>query len=429
MAHIYGQLEKAQLEMLSAEPANAPLGYVFMDTTEGVAKVKTAAGFVRLQGLTGNAKIITTDSDPSAGSGLAAPIGSLALNQTNGSAYSKTGATDTGWIQLSIPGNALLKTGDTATGPINFAGPVAHSGSVSTLGPVTHSGTVNYAGNIISDVRIVDGKGIVTAQGLIAGSLLNVRTWANTGTTTPTTDTIYEPTIGTRMIFVEVIGGGGAGGNSSIGSPSNDNRIRVAGGGGGGGYISAFVKNIRSSGLPIQMSLRVGHAGQKSTSTNATGGSGGQSRFSFSGLTLFANGGSGGAHSSTSSAVSRRIGSGGSGGTTSTDGSHSNVVVIEAIAGTTGGDTLGSADLGFEYNIYTIAVGSGGAYAKASSLPAQYVLATSDATTSSGITSGLNGLDAINFGCGGAGSGVVNLDADATGGKGAAGRVIIYEYA
>jgi hypothetical protein len=45
MAKIYGQLEKAQLELLSASPPSAPTGYIYYDTTENQAKIKTPTGF------------------------------------------------------------------------------------------------------------------------------------------------------------------------------------------------------------------------------------------------------------------------------------------------------------------------------------------------------------------------------------------------
>ena len=45
MAKIYGQLEKAQLELLASAPADAPTGYVFYDTSSDQMKIKTPSGF------------------------------------------------------------------------------------------------------------------------------------------------------------------------------------------------------------------------------------------------------------------------------------------------------------------------------------------------------------------------------------------------
>lgn len=42
---VYGPLEKAQLEVLSAEPSSAPNGFVYFDSTIGAARVKTALGW------------------------------------------------------------------------------------------------------------------------------------------------------------------------------------------------------------------------------------------------------------------------------------------------------------------------------------------------------------------------------------------------
>ena len=118
MAKIYGQLEKAQLELLASEPASAPTGYVFLDTAESVIKIKTAAGFKRLLQLTGTTKILEVTSAPSSGAGQAASIGSLAVHTTTGAVYAKTGSGDTAWSTLASL-NPLVN--ELYEAPIEFA--------------------------------------------------------------------------------------------------------------------------------------------------------------------------------------------------------------------------------------------------------------------------------------------------------------------
>lgn len=71
------------------------------------------------------AEIISTTVDPTA-SGLDAPIGTIALNETNGSVYSKTGAGTTAWTYIVPTGTAvtgLSKSGSSAlTGNVTLSG-------------------------------------------------------------------------------------------------------------------------------------------------------------------------------------------------------------------------------------------------------------------------------------------------------------------
>lgn len=377
MAQIYGQLEKAQLEMLASEPANAPLGYVFMDTTEGVVKVKTAAGFVRVQGLTGTAKIITTDSDPSAGSGLAAPIGSLALNQTNGSAYSKNGAADTAWVQLSIPGDALLKTGGTMSGNITFN----------------------------------SGFGSVTSAGLVAGNLINKRVFL-TGNST------YTPTTGTRLIYIEMVGGGGGG--RGVAAVSASEKSSAGQGGAAGTTIEALLKV--NSGDVGTYSIGVGGTAGAATGTDSAT-AGGNTTFSISGCSLIANGGA-------------------KGSTNSVNLSHVNI--DGPIPVTTGSSVAGS---GVVYS--AILANNSVSKASATSFPVgTYVFDTAitfiavstsifgyrhgytnviSETTCHNANSNRKVLNGV-LGAGASGS-VNTVLADQQGGAGGTGAIVIYEYA
>jgi hypothetical protein len=62
-------------------------------------------------------QIVEVGSDPSAGGGTVAPIGSVAL-VTNGSTYTKSGSGDTAWTQLATGGGGL--TGSGSSGALAF---------------------------------------------------------------------------------------------------------------------------------------------------------------------------------------------------------------------------------------------------------------------------------------------------------------------
>lgn len=394
MALIYGQLEKAQLEMLSAEPASAPLGYVFMDTSEGVVKVKTAAGFVRVQGLTGTAKIITTDSDPSAGSGLAAPIGSLALNQTNGSAYSKNGAADTAWVQWSTPGDALLKTGGTMSGAIDLGNNALTGVSSLAAGSIsgfTASGNIGFSGNY----------GHVIPSGDAAGKLVGFEFW-DTGPRE------YTPGNHVRLIVVELWGGGGGGGSCTADSDA----CRSGGGGGGGGYRSFMFKNVHQiTGANRNAYIVIGGGG-------GANGAGNPSSITFDGVVITCNGGGGG-----SSAVNSyfAVGSGGAGGTTGQTGSSTRHKSIVSLNGHPGGDSL-AYYIGYPTAGYFALSGPGGTSGLYPTHPAQMA----------GNTTGNVGVDGVNgytHGCGGSGSSLAWSTTARSGGTGFRGAIRIYEYA
>ena len=122
--------------------------------------------------LNGGAKILSLNVDPGAGSGTAAPIGSLAMNETSGAIFQKTGAANTAWVSVSSTG-ALPTAGGTMTG----------------------------------DITLTAGTGLKTAGGLTAGALIGIQQL------TATTSSTYTPTPGTRLIFVKMCaGGGGSGG-------------------------------------------------------------------------------------------------------------------------------------------------------------------------------------------------------------------------
>ena len=207
MAIFYGQLEKAQLENLSAEPVGAPLGYIYHDTTSDCAKVKTSDGFKKLLGVSGSSKIITTSSAPNGATGLVAPIASLALVESDGTVFVKVGSGNLEWEQLQSDALALRTTGGTMTGDINLSGSSKiKSGSL--------------AGYLFT--------GETTLTGLEAFS-------------SPTQT--YTPNSNAKALIIELLGPGGSYTHTHAAANSS---ISVSGAAGGGAYAKVLLKNLPS---------------------------------------------------------------------------------------------------------------------------------------------------------------------------------------
>lgn len=214
------------------------------------------------------------------------------------------------------------------------------------------------------------------------GRLLNVQRFAASGT--------YTPTAGTRLVRVTVVGGGGGGGacsNTAAGQTS------VGSSGGGGGYAIGLLA-VPSAGAAVTVGA-AGAAGSGGTPVGQPGGSSG-----FAGLT--ASGGSGGA---VGSAVAPPNATGGSGGGLGTGGNISNgsgtsgapgihVSTGAVIAGMSGATLFGGA-------VSNAAVGGAGADGQGGGAP----------------------------GAGGSGGVATQAQPGRQGGNGAAGIVIIEEYA
>lgn len=176
------------------------------------------------------AEVISTTLDPSAGAGLAAPIGTIALNETTGAMYQKTGAGDTAWVVASSTG-ALPTAGGTMTGNITF-------------------GT---------------GFGDVTSGGLVAGKLINKQLLI------ATTSTTYTPTVGTRLIHIFAVGGGGGSGGLTATSSTT---VQCTEAGGHGGFVEVLAKVTDSVGT-----YSCGTGGTAGTSAPTNGGTGGTTTF------------------------------------------------------------------------------------------------------------------------------------------------------
>jgi hypothetical protein len=218
------------------------------------------------------------------------------------------------------------------------------------------------------------GAGWVTAYG---GRLLFVRYLAASAT--------YFPVSGTNMIEVELVGGGGAGGGA-IG-PGAGNVSAGAGGGGGG-----WGRKLITSGFSgVSYTIGAGGTGV----LGAAGNNGGATSF---GGFITASGGIGGTLGSPLPSTTNSLNGQGDGGSCS--GGDLNVIGY-------------AGDAGFYANIPVSGKGGGSPYGDG----APYV---------SFVNSGLN---AVNYGSAGSGASLQPpFSANAAGGRGASGLIIVREY-
>jgi len=125
--------------------------------------------------LNDKAKILPSNGSPAAGAGLAAPIGSLALDYTNGKTYKKIGALDTDWSELGsgVGGINYITNTDAGSGTAGWstyadaagAQPVDGTGGTpnvtwtrSTTTPLR--GTADF--NFVKDAADRQGQGVST---------------------------------------------------------------------------------------------------------------------------------------------------------------------------------------------------------------------------------------------------------------------------
>lgn len=228
-----------------------------------------------------------------------------------------------------------------------------------------------------------DGTNIVTA--LAPGSLISNQVISSTGT--------YTPSVGTKTILVECIGGGGGGGGLLAPGTSGHS---VTGGGGGGGYALSLISPVATS-----YSISIGSAGTGGTAGNA-GGSGGSTSF---GTLCVASGGGGG------------------NANTTTESTTSAIVSIAGIpgVGTTGNILISAGERG-EAGIGTANGNLGGAGGSSRAGRGGVRVGASAGNAS-------NGSAGLGFGCGGSGAAAAATTTGAVGGAGTSGLVIIWEYA
>lgn len=213
----------------------------------------------------------------------------------------------------------------------------------------------------------------------MSGRLIAVKSFTSSGT--------YTPTAGTKKIIVEAFGGG-AGGRSYTSSVS----YQVGGGGGAGGYFKGLITNVPSS-----VAVTVGAGG-------AADGIGGNTLF---GSLITAAGGQPGILNATTDGSAALTAGGGGGGTFSFD--NTSVTTIMASRGGPGSPGIISGGNGVGGNGGNSFSGGG---------------ALGPSTSSNTV-----GNDGAQYGGGGSGGikRVSNSDAG-SGGVGAKGYVIVYEY-
>lgn len=322
--------------------------------------------------LNGGAEVISTTSDPSSGGGLAAPIGSIALNTSAGTIYQKTGAGDTAWGLVSSAGS-LPVTGGTMTG----------------------------------DITYTTGTGALTNAGVVVGNFLTQMIF------TSGTAATYTPTDGTRLIVVELQGGGGGGAGIDV---SGATMIALGGGGGGGGYQRFLFRDI--SGLTGTYTVGAGGAG--GAATGASGSAGGTTSFTMDGYTRTAAGGAGGTEGAEGVyTVVSTSAAGGSVGSSGTVSSKFTAILTRVGQASHEGIAFWSRS-GDDTTTNSVAIGGIGGSA-AYGLPMNPIRVES----TSGVDTGESGAT---FGSGGNGARVFKNTAGAAGGSGVNGYIIITEY-
>ncbi|EMF1614098.1 hypothetical protein V2F74_002374 [Escherichia coli] len=222
------------------------------------------------------------------------------------------------------------------------------------------------------------------------GRLINVQTFTASGT--------YTPTVGTKFVIAEVLGGGGGGGSNAA-TPSSG----AAAGAGGASGAYAVCKHTPTG--PVSVVIGAGGAGGISTAAGADGSTGGTSSYG----AVSAPGGRGGPRG----VAFNNFPTGGN--------------VATGSSGVTGSVIVGTPGTGGSYGILysdSNATGGGGANSI-------YGAGGIAITINSGGSGTSQGADASGYGSGGGGAVSVHTAtaASSRGGNGTPGIVIIWEYA
>lgn len=240
---------------------------------------------------------------------------------------------------------------------------------------ISDSANVDVLDNGNTSAILANLKLAMTA--LTPGRLLGKKILTSSG--------VYNPTIGTKSIIVEAIGGGGAGGGSV--ATTSGQQASGSGGASGGYVMGTFTSGFSGA------SYIIGSGGVGATANN--GGNGSATTF----LTINAGGGNGGpvGPASVSSVIAGSFGGTATGGEINAAGLNGNSGIVYTSAVAVGG-------FGGSSRIYP---GSGGA-----------------ARASSG-----DGFPATGYGCGGGGANSGPSGTTRAGGNGTQGLIIIWEYA
>ena len=215
-------------------------------------------------------------------------------------------------------------------------------------------------------------------------TLINVRTI--------TSGTTYTPSAGTSYIYATLIGGGGGGGGCPVGSGTTQT---LAGAGGAGATMHIFTALTGAA----SYTCAIGAAGTAGATTPTAGGAGGVTSLTIGATTYTVNGGSGGALGPAAATTITSI-LGGAGAALPSGG----LINLGGQSGTNGlrlSGTVAATSKGGD-TIY----GTGG-------LP---------------LTAAGNGNTGTGYGSGGSGGWSGNVATARTGGAGAPGVIVIFEY-
>lgn len=177
-------------------------------------------------------------------------------------------------------GQPLLSGGagaDPNWGTLNAANGGTGLTSITAHGVMLGEGTSNVAtvgpSATTGQALISQGAAADPVFGLPSGALVNIQRITSTGT--------YTKTAGTNTVMIELAGGGGAGGG---GAATGASQVSAGGGGSAGGYVRHL--GLASAFTGLTATIGAGGTGN----SGASGGAGGNSTFG----TLTANGGNGG---------------------------------------------------------------------------------------------------------------------------------------
>jgi hypothetical protein len=291
--------------------------------------------------------------------------------------------------------DATIATGDIATGAINLT-----NGIVTGTLPVSKGGTGQASnltqGGVIygSSTTVMGSTSAGTSGQVLTSAGTGVPIWSTFGSFIPNGVQVftsgsgtYTPTSGTKSILIKIWGAGGGGGQASYSNCAGSNQS--GGGGGGGGYCEGFIASVAAS---YSYAVGTGGSGAYSSGCPTGGTAGGNTTFS----TFTANGGAGGKAGNSSSQL------GGAGGTAS--GGYRNVT------GGTGGTSTSTAG------------GAGGSYF----WPEGYSNYNGAPGTTTSNAVGNSGASYFQ-GAGGGGC-RSSTTGSCSGGAGANGYIIIYEF-
>ena len=322
-----------------------------------------------------------TNASTAAGARTNLGLGTIATQNAN--AVAVTGGTIDGTaVGATTPSTGAFTT-LTATTPVGVASGGTGRATLTAHGVLLGEGTAainQTSAGTTGQALISQGASSDPIFGAPTGALINVQRITATGT--------YTATTGTNSVIIELLGGGGAGGGSVATAAAQQSCA-------GSGAAGAFCKTRLTSGFSGQ-TVTIGAGG--TPAAGAVGGNGAQSSF---GAILTAPGGGGGQISAATATTSSADASGGTPAAIATGGTLVNA------RGTGGGGAAAILGAAFPRNPGAGTLYGGGGDAVANG----------------------NGNAAGGFGSGGGGNILTASMAAVSGGAGAPGVCIIYEYA